>query len=102
MTNEGVSQAVSLKEHLEALLHEADKRYEQKFQDMQRALDVAANETDKKNSELNDVRHRFIPREVFDAYREQQLRRSRGIIVTFILMGLTIVGLVLQLLSHLK
>jgi hypothetical protein len=93
-------ETVSLKEHFESLLIESDKRYAQKFDDLQRALAVAAHEAEKKNAELNDVRHRFIPREVFDSYRESQLRRSRAIIVTFVLMGLTIVGLVLQILKH--
>jgi hypothetical protein len=102
MSNEGASQTVSLKEHFESLLDEHDKRYSQKFDDMQRALNLAREESEKKNAELNDVRHRFIPREVFDSYREQQVRRSRAIIVTFVLMGLTIIGLVFQIIATLK
>lgn len=92
------AETVSLKDHFLALLAEIDKRYVQKFEDMQRALDVAANEAEKKNTELNDVRHRFIPREVFDSYKDQQIRRGRAVIITFVCMGLTIVGLVLQIL----
>jgi hypothetical protein len=97
MKNEGPT--VPLKEYFEAL-RKADRELNRtKFRSIQRALKIAAREADKKNTELNDVRHRFIPREVFDTYRESQQRRARAIIVTFVLMGLTIVGLILQLLK---
>lgn len=92
-------ETVSLKEYFESLLGETEKRYREQFESLQRAIQLAARESEKKNEELNDVRHRFIPREVFDAYKEQQLRRGKSIIVTFVVMGLTIVGLVIQILS---
>jgi hypothetical protein len=89
---------VSLREHLLAL-RKGDRELNRiKFQFVALALKVAARETREKNKELNDVRHRFIPREVFDTYKESQLRRGRVIVVTFIAMGLTIVGLILQIL----
>jgi len=89
---------VTLKEHFEAVLDEKEQRYLQRFDSQEQALRVAANETDKKNAELNDVRLRFIPREVFESYKEEQSKRGRAMIITFIVMGLTIVGLVLQVL----
>jgi hypothetical protein len=39
------------------------------------ALSIASHEAEKKNIELNDVRHRFIPREVYDAHREEQEKK---------------------------
>jgi hypothetical protein len=89
----------TLKEHFESLLDEKDLRYTQKFESLDTALKVAASETDKKNTELNDVRHRFIPREVFDSYKEEQSKKSRATIIMFVLMGLSIIGLLLQVLK---
>jgi hypothetical protein len=91
-------QCVPLREHLCELRKADDRRYTQQFKAIALALKVAAKEARAKNAELNDVRHRFIPREVFDTYKESQQRRARAIIVTFVLMGLTIVGLVIQIL----
>src|SRR6478609_6742118 len=89
---------VPLREHLYALRKADDRRYTQQFKAIALALKVAAKEARAKNTELNDVRHRFIPREVFDTYKESQQRRARATIITFVLMGLTIVGLILQIL----
>lgn len=72
---------------------------------MQRAVDTAETERTKKDAELNDVRHRFIPREVFDAYKEEQIRsirayqieqdrRRRAFLISFATLALGYVGLV--------
>jgi hypothetical protein len=88
----------TLKEHFDDLLCEIDKRYKQRFDGQEKALDVASDERDKKDAELNDVRLRFISREVFEAYVANQSKKARATIITFVLMGLTIVGLVVQIL----
>jgi hypothetical protein len=88
----------TLKEHFEDLLKERDKRNESEFRGLAKAVELAASEADKKNVELNDVRLRFIPREVFEDYKAEQVARGRAMIVTFVVMGLTIVGLILQIL----
>lgn len=92
----------TLKEHLTALGVERDRRYEQRFQAQQDALLTAERESEKKNAELNDVRHRFIPREVFDTYKDEQAKKARSALITFVVMGLTIIGLVFSLLQQLS
>lgn len=88
---------MSLREYVERIFSERDRAHETRhsseqravdaaFAAMQKALDVAAHEAEKKNQELNDVRHRFIPRETFeaelrarDAMHEEALQRSTRI-----------------------
>jgi hypothetical protein len=91
---------VPLREHLKELMRANDRRYMENFKAVAKALKVAARETRAKNTELNDVRHRFIPREVFEAYKAEQVKRGRATLVTFVVMGLTIIGLILQILRH--
>ncbi len=92
---------ISLQKHLLAL-RRADRRYyTQRFVDLQRAVELAAAEAEKKNAELNDVRFRFIPREVFEQYRDEQMKRNRAVIVGFITAGLAIIALGLTLLGML-
>jgi hypothetical protein len=90
---------VSLKEYFEAILNEKDKRYGERFAAQERANTIARDEADKKNAELNDVRYRFVSREVFDAYVKEQTNKGRATIALFITMGLAIVGLVLKVLG---
>ncbi len=100
----------TLKEHFEDINAERTLRYDDRFAgqetankialaSLQREADAYKAEADKKNVELNDVRHRFIPREVFDAYKEDQTKRMRAMLGTLIVMGLTIVGLGLTLIG---
>lgn len=42
---------------------------------MDEAIKLAAEEREKKDAELNDVRLRFVPRETFDAAQEASLAR---------------------------
>src|SRR5688500_2671774 len=90
----------TLKAHYDALLREREKRNESEFRALAKAVELAASEADKKNAELNDVRLRFIPREVFEDYKEGQAKRARATIVMFVLMGLTIIGLILQVMRQ--
>jgi hypothetical protein len=66
---------------------------------LQRAIDLAADEADKKNTELNDVRLRFIPREVFDNYKTEQEGKIRNALIFMFVEGLAIVGLGLVVLG---
>jgi predicted nucleic acid-binding Zn ribbon protein len=90
---------IPLKEYFENLMNERDKRYSNRFAAQEEAIKVARAEAIMKNTELNDVRHRFVSREVFDAYVKEQQNKARATIALFITLGLAIVGLVLKILG---
>ena len=78
------------------------------------SIKLVAHQAEEKNKELNDVRHRFIPREVFerfaedqskrfelfqagiDQYRVQQQARTRALVIAMAPMALGVVGLALR------
>lgn len=77
------------------------------------AVTVLAEERKAKDEELNNVRFRFIDREVFEGYvreqakatelyREEQRRKGRAFLVTAVGMGLTIIGLLFTLFAVLQ
>ena len=66
---------------------------------MSKALTVAEGEREKKDAELNDVRLRFIPREVFESYKAEQETRRRSTNLSLATIALTMGGLVIAVIS---
>lgn len=88
----------ALKDWIRAEFKAVDARLDGMTERVTAALEVQ----ERRDVELNDVRHRFVPRETFEAYKDEQARKTRTILVTMAVMGLTIIGLGLQVLSNLR
>jgi hypothetical protein len=71
------------------------------FKSQQTALQEAKAEAEKKNEQLNDVRLRFVSKEVYDKYIKDQGALFKWGMIGFITMGLTIIGLGLTVIGML-
>lgn len=118
-----MAEEISLREHLESKitandrryseLREADKRAVDKaFETQQTALQEAKADADRKNSELNDVRLRFVSRETFekdsndrdekfDNFKKDQQASFRWMAGLLITAGIAIVGLTITIIGML-
>lgn len=64
------------------------------------SIKLVAHQAEEKNKELNDVRHRFIPREVFDQYVAAQAAKTRALLFAMAPLALGLVGLALQVVGR--
>jgi hypothetical protein len=87
-------------ENLKELIRSEFRTIEVSIDAVKASITIAAHEQQKRDAELNDVRHRFVPREVFEAYQSEQQKKARSVIFGFVVTGLTIVGLLLQVISN--
>jgi len=93
----------AMRESGRRLQRERDRRYKGEAEGLASNVRLLAKEQKAKNQELNDVRSRFIPREVFENYKEEQAKKVRnGLIFMFIeaiaiiALGLSLIGLLMR------
>lgn len=93
----------TLRETDRELAAERNLRYDQRFDAQEVAQNKYEAETREKNKELNDVRLRFVSRETFENYREEQNKKVRNAMIfmfaealAIIALGLTLIGLLLR------
>lgn len=87
--------------HITVLLAERDVRYMSEFHHIKENVDTALVERKDKDKELNDVRLRFVPREAFETYKEEQAKKVRGAMIFMFVEALTIIALGLSLIGML-
>ncbi len=101
---------IPLQEHIEKMLVELDKRYTSEFlhikenvvtarTESQTALDKLERDKKEKDGELNDVRHRFIPREVYENDKAEQAKKMRNAMIFMFVEALAIIALGLSLIG---
>ena len=116
---------ISLREHIEALLDERDKRYEERFEAMQVAVQKAEAATEKRfesvnefRSQLSDQSRTFMPRSESETlHNNEHLRldgiekrvekmenvKQGGIQMWVIVVGvITVIGIILTLIIKFK
>jgi len=76
------------------------KNVETRLVGVEKGIDIAAHEQERRDEQLNDVRLRFIPRAEFEAFETAWTKRTRAVNIALATVsvglmgvGLTVVGL---------